>query len=375
MDRCDVLIVGGGPAGSSCARELARLGLDVIVMDRSEFPRDKVCAGWITPQIVDALDLDLDEYRRERTLQPLEGFTCGVIGGRSVSVRYREPVSFAIRRCEFDDYLLRRSQARLRLGEPLQSALRRDGGWLINDSIEARLLIGAGGHFCPVARLLGADVGRSESAIYAQEIEFRMSAEQAAACRVAPEQAELYFCPDLAGYGWCVRKGEFLNVGLGREDSSNLSQALQSFWSWLIETGRIAAEAPPHFKGHAYLLHSHSRRSVFADQCLLIGDAAGLAYAQSGEGIRPAVESALLAASTIGAARGDYRATALAAYAARLDARFGPRVQRPAISLRPWRALRQSLARFLLTRKSFARYVLLDRLFLHRAEPALQVSG
>jgi len=55
METCDVLIVGGGPAGSSCARQLRLQGRDVMVMvmvmvmDKALFPRDKVCAGWITP--------------------------------------------------------------------------------------------------------------------------------------------------------------------------------------------------------------------------------------------------------------------------------------------------------------------------------------
>ncbi len=51
-DRCDVLVVGGGPAGSSCAFGLRDAGLDVVVVDRAHFPRDKVCAGWVTTQII-----------------------------------------------------------------------------------------------------------------------------------------------------------------------------------------------------------------------------------------------------------------------------------------------------------------------------------
>jgi flavin-dependent dehydrogenase len=47
--RCDVLIVGGGPAGSVCARQLGDAGFDVVVLDKKTFPRDKFCAGWITP--------------------------------------------------------------------------------------------------------------------------------------------------------------------------------------------------------------------------------------------------------------------------------------------------------------------------------------
>ncbi|MGH8709796.1 MAG: FAD-dependent oxidoreductase, partial [Burkholderiales bacterium] len=48
-DSCDVLIVGGGPAGSTCAWQLVRASFDVLVLDKHTFPRDKVCAGWITP--------------------------------------------------------------------------------------------------------------------------------------------------------------------------------------------------------------------------------------------------------------------------------------------------------------------------------------
>ena len=61
MERADVLIVGGGPAGSSCAEALVAAGRDVLVLDRVAFPRDKACAGWITPDVVSALRLDLDE--------------------------------------------------------------------------------------------------------------------------------------------------------------------------------------------------------------------------------------------------------------------------------------------------------------------------
>jgi len=139
-----------------------------------------------------------------------------VVGGRQATVDYGRPVSYAIRRCEFDDYLLRRSGARLRLGEQLDSLERCAGGWRANGSIEARLVVGAGGHFCPVARHFGARVGRGEAAVYAQEAEFVMSPEQAAGCRVRPQIAELYFCRELDGYGWVVRKGAVLNVGLGR---------------------------------------------------------------------------------------------------------------------------------------------------------------
>ena len=60
MRSCEVLIVGGGPAGSSAAWRLRRAGADVLVLDRERFPRLKLCAGWITPQVVRELEMDLD---------------------------------------------------------------------------------------------------------------------------------------------------------------------------------------------------------------------------------------------------------------------------------------------------------------------------
>ena len=65
MDACDVAIVGGGPGGSSCAWALRNSGLDVVILDRAAFPRNKLCAGWITPLIPsDATSATRDHRRR-----------------------------------------------------------------------------------------------------------------------------------------------------------------------------------------------------------------------------------------------------------------------------------------------------------------------
>jgi geranylgeranyl reductase family protein len=374
-DSCDVLIVGGGPAGSTCARTLKSAGLDVIVMDKSRFPRDKVCAGWITPQVVEELDLDVEDYRRGRVFQPIDSFITGMGEQASASVHYDKVVSYGIRRCEFDHYLLERSGARLRLGEAWKS-MERQGGegqggrWLINGEISAALVIGAGGHFCPVARFLGAQLGKEERAISAQEIEFELSDEQAARCAVTGERPELYFCEDLKGYGWCFRKGNYLNVGLGREGNHRLADHVQKFARALAAQGRIPADLPGKFKGHAYLLYSHARRPVVGDGVLLIGDAAGLAYTQSGEGIRPAVESGLMAAAHVMAVNGDYRREQLSHYESALRARFGERDASPALSILPSK-VRIALARTLMKTEWFARNVVLDRWFLHAQQPAL----
>ncbi|HKK05849.1 MAG TPA: NAD(P)/FAD-dependent oxidoreductase [Gammaproteobacteria bacterium] len=379
METTDVLIVGGGPAGSTLAWRLRDAGLHVSIMDKREFPRDKVCAGWITPAVVEELALDTADYRKERTFQPIHGFRISHLGGKEVESRYDgEPVSFGIRRCEFDEYLLRRAAAEartaLRLGEAFKGMRREDGAWVVNDDLRARLVIGAGGHFCPVARALGAKLGSSESVVAAQEIEFEMSPAQRAACPVDGEVPELYFCRDLKGYGWVFRKGDWLNVGLGREDNHKLSEHVAEFRQFLIDQGRIPSDTPVKFHGHAYLLYLHAPRPVVADGAMLIGDAAGLAYPQSGEGIRPAIESALMAAEVIRAADGDYAQARLAPYQARLTERFGDRPSDVGIASLLPDGLKQFIASRLLATRWFTRGVVMDRWFLHTHQPVLRVG-
>ena len=374
-ETCDVLVVGGGPAGSTCARQLLQAGLDVLVIDKQPFPRDKVCAGWITPAVVESLELDLDDYAKGRVMQPIRGFRIGTIGGAEAETRYDKAVSFGIRRCEFDHYLLRRSAARLALGEAVRSIVREDGGWLVNDRIRTPLIVGAGGHFCPVSRMLGVEPhiesrGRL-SIVVAQETEFRLPARERAECGIEQDVAQIYFCPDLKGYGWCVAKGDYLNVGLGREDSHRLSEHVELFRGWLRARGGIPRDLPGRFNGHAYVLYPESRRRLFDDGVMLIGDAAGLAYPRSGEGIRPAIESALMAAEIVLDAAGKYPRAKLAPYADRLAQRFGTRI--PGKEAAAWlpQSLKRSLATRLLATTWFTRNVVINRWFLHSEQRAM----
>lgn len=375
MERCDVLIAGGGPAGSTCAWQLGRAGLDVVVMDRAVFPRDKVCAGWITPQVVSELALDLDDYRRQRTLQVFEGFRIGLVGGRdAVTTRYGRPVSYGIRRCEFDHYLLSRARARTKLGTPIRT-IRRDGTtWVVNELIRTPLLVGAGGHFCPVARWLNPSEPdhdrRRASLVVARETEFPMGADDHAGVPTDPALPDLFFNRDLTGYGWCVRKGPYLNVGFGHLESGGLARATDAFVEFLAVRGLVPARRAWTWHGHAYHVQPSPRRAVGAG-VMLVGDAAGLAYPQSGEGIRPAVESGLMAAAAILEAGGCYEASRLASYAEQVGARFGVRSSPGAGTAILPAAVASALARALLRSRSFVRHVVLDRWFLHATQPAL----
>lgn len=365
MDSCDVLIVGGGPAGSSCAWGLKSSGLRVLILDKARFPRNKVCGGWITPQVLQALEIDPLQYAQGRTCQAITGFRISGIGQAEIEVSYPRSVSYGIRRCEFDEYLLRRAGAQVCEGVALSSLEPSGDGWTVNGTIHARLLVGAGGHFCPIARRLGSS--HNQEPVVAQEIEFEMDSGQAATCAIEEEIPELYFCHDLQGYGWCFRKQNFLNIGLGRLDQSRLPQHVHQFVQFLRAQGKIGFDLPQKMSGHAYFLFGHSGRKVVDDGVLLIGDAVGLAYVQSGEGIRPAVESGLIAARVIREADGCYSRERLKRYGELLTEAFGDG-QRKTLASRMPRKLRNGIGRLLLRTNWFCRRMVVEEWFLHEGK-------
>lgn len=184
---------------------------------------------------------------------------------------------------------------------------------------------------------------------------------------------QLYFSPDLKGYGWCIPKGNYLNIGLGREDHHRLPEHVEHFRIWLQQRGCIPHHLPGKFNGHAYLLYSASHRKLTDHGVLLIGDAAGLAFPQSGEGILPAVESGLIAGEVILDAAEDYRQRKLVPYVTRLTAHFG--VKNPRQPEPSWlqQTFMHKLAKPLMATPWFARHVVVDRWFLHGGQRAAQI--
>lgn len=363
----DAVIVGGGPAGSTCARLLTQQGLQTLIIDKHSFPRDKTCAGWITPAVVQSLELNLDDYAKQHVLQPLYGFQVSMRGEKGVRIDYPRPMSYGIRRFEFDNYLLERSKTPIMENTTVKEIRRADGQWIIDEQIQTPLLIGAGGYFCPVARLLGAEVEHAEPAVAAQEIEFEMTPSQQRNCQVSSEVPELYFCRDLKGYGWIFRKGAYLNIGLGRQDNHQLSDQVNRFFEELQQAGRIPAEISKKKCGHAYLLYDFSSRKIMAEGALLLGDAAGLAYPQCGEGIRPAIESAVLAANTIRNCKTNYSEASLNNYVTAITARYGRRRKKSPVNLGrlvpAW--LKQKIAARVLSYNWYSRNYVLNKRFFH----------
>ena len=372
METCDVLIVGGGPAGSTCAWQLRQAGFDVVVMDKARFPRDKTCAGWIVPQVVESLQLDVADYAARNVWQPITGFQLGWGNRPGVTVRFDHTVSYGIRRCEFDDYLLRRSGARLQLGESADDLQRVDDHWVINGRIKTPLLIGAGGNFCPVARHLCGPHGNPAPLVTAVELEIPIAG-QPLDDSLDGSTPRLYFCDDLAGYGWCIRKQNVVNLGIGRVNVRDVPAQ----WDKLLDRFRresiVTGDLHQAVHGHAYHVYDGGSAPLIGDGVLLIGDAAGLADPRSGEGIRPAIESGLLAAATIQAAQGRHDRSRLQSYPARIQQRFGTAQSTSRTSspqqLSAWQSL---LLGWLIGSRWFSRQVILKRWFLHSHQAAMR---
>lgn len=292
----DVLVVGGGPAGSTCARVLTAGGARVAVLDRADFPRVKLCAGWLSPAIWDVLGISPASYPRGLW----EWHTCHVhYRGKDHAIPCH---GWFIRRYELDDFLLRGSGAELHLDTAVKQITRDpDGLWAIGP-YRARYLVGAGGTHCPVARLLAPT--RRRRAVGVQELELQLDADSVARTRLGEDgEPELVLFDDVGGYGWNVPKSDWINVGCGTLDATAARGAWHHTHDHLRGAGHLPDAAEPaltHIKGHSYFLFDPVHLDgAYRDNAFLVGDSLGLAHPITAEGILPATVSGRHAAEAI----------------------------------------------------------------------------
>jgi geranylgeranyl reductase family protein len=355
----DVIVVGAGPAGASTAYHLAQCGVDVLLLEKASFPRDKICGDGLTPRAVKQLigmgfDLDEPGWQKNKGLR--------IVGaGHRLELPWPDLASFppygAVRtRMDLDETLARHAEkagARLtertsvtgpvvdeRTGRVVGVTAKPvdDRGRKVGDEVTYR------------APVVVACDGVSARLATAMGIERRENRPMGVAVRAYYETPrhddpwmeswlELWDGPPqqsnlLPGYGWIFGVGDgTANVGLGILNSSKAFQQVdykQILHTWLATTpeewgfrdenrvGRIGSAALP---------MGFNRKPHYARGLMLVGDSGGMTNPFNGEGIDYALEAGETAASVIIQAlarpEGPARERVLEGYAAAMDAAYG----------------------------------------------------
>jgi flavin-dependent dehydrogenase len=287
----EVIVVGGGPAGSAAARRLRQAGREVVVLDKAAFPRPKLCAGWITPEVVADLELDIQAYpHRFLSFRRLQWHLKGL--------RLPVPcVQHSIRRFEFDAWLLERCGAEV-VQHTVKDIQRDAEGFLIDSAWRCRYLIGAGGTSCPVYRTLFRDQLARDRTLQTVTLELEFPWEWQ-----DPDCHLWFFEHGLPGYSWYVPKARgWLNVGIGgmaarlKRRGEDIRQHWQHLAAKLERQFRISLPEEP--TGYSYYVRGPLNPARVGN-AFLTGDAAGLATRDLCEGIGPAIRSGQRAAESI----------------------------------------------------------------------------
>jgi geranylgeranyl reductase family protein len=336
----EVVVVGAGPAGSSTAYFLARAGVDVLLVDRAEFPREKVCGDGLTPRALAVLNTMGVLPRVESAGFRADDVEVFSPDGRTTRARInveRGAPSYAVilPRITLDD--MTREQA-------VAAGARFAGGVLIDElESDASGIVARGKrgeesvHYR--ADLVVIATGASTSLLARSGILARRPTAMLAARAyfeqfpVTSRSVQLRFDGvPLPGYGWVFPlPGGAANVGAGYlpTRAGGVPTAKMALERWLARPAMRAllrhAEQRGAVKGYP-LRVDFLKAPAIADRVVLVGEAAGLVNPLTGEGIDYALESGQLASEHIVEAlrRGSVSRDVLSAYDFALRERFGP---------------------------------------------------
>ncbi|MFD3519873.1 geranylgeranyl reductase family protein [Streptomyces sp. NPDC058653] len=350
-NQAQVIVVGAGPAGSTAALYLARAGVDVLLLEKGTFPRDKVCGDGLTPRAVHQLvrmgvDIDAPGWQRNKGMR-------WICEGRQVHIDWPSSGShpdFGLTRTrhDFDDILARQAVsagARLRLDTKATGPLTDSRGRIVGVSAttgpdrqprtyHAPLVIAADGASARTALAMGLERDRGMPIATAARRYYRSDV------RTHDPYLELWAdlrCSrtgrDLPGYGWIFPLGDGrVNVGLGalphrRHGAVDLRATMDEWLLRLPQDWGLREENADSPLRSAALPMGFNRRPQYRRGLLLVGDSAGMISPWSGEGIVQAMEAGEVAAETVALALhrpgGARREQALHQYEREVSRRWG----------------------------------------------------
>jgi geranylgeranyl reductase family protein len=311
----DVVVVGGGPAGSAAAISLARAGRDVVLVDKARFPRDKCCGDGLTAgalRRLEALGLRPDAVA---SWERVDDVMVRSPSGRTVDFplpRGQGLFAAVARRVDLDAALLdvaRAAGVKVHDGHGFEH-VERSAPDSITVSVEglgdvtARYAIGADGMWSPLRKAFGAS---DEPGYLGEWHAFRQYF-----TGVAPQAARdlwVWFEPDLLpGYAWSFPlAGGRANVGFGiHRDVRQPTGQMKDQWTQLLQRSHLqevlGPDARPEAPHKAWPIPARVGRTQLVaggGRVLFIGDAARACDAMTGEGIGQALETGELAARAI----------------------------------------------------------------------------
>jgi len=321
----DVVVVGAGPAGASTAYHLAALGVDVVVLEKSTFPRDKICGDGLTPAAVQELVLmgmNTTGWMRNRGLT-VHG------GGHTIQMEWPDGKSLpgygmTRARMQLDHDLIRHAVAagaRLYQGCTVTGALTDGDGRVVGVTARtgsgdqttpitarAKLVVEAGGVSARLATSLGLQKNDHRPMGVAARTYFRSprADEEWMVSHLELWSGEPGASDLLPGYGWIFPMGDgTVNVGLGSVSSDAHATALpyrKVFNEWTSHLPQEWGFTPDNQVGplrSAALPMGFNRKPHYIEGLVVVGDAGGMVSSFNGEGIAPALKSGRLAAGAI----------------------------------------------------------------------------
>ncbi|MCA1469249.1 NAD(P)/FAD-dependent oxidoreductase [Bradyrhizobium sp. IC3195] len=347
FDPFDVIVIGGGPAGSTIAWALARQGVRVAVIERAIFPREKVCGDFVEPAGVRLLErMGVSEAMKVASLSPITStriYFGPKLGFRGDIPYYQTehglpPHGFVVPRHILDQHLLDRAQAvsAKLYGGYAVGGIRREDGWIYvtaraknaGVTLKSRLIVGADGAESFVARAFKLESSNRAHISVAQRAYVE-------GVSVQNGEATVWFDEDIVpGYGWLFpMEGGRANVGVGTlsETCSRHGHSVPRAFETAIERLKIRHPGCSGIKlvskpiGGVVKMYGGAGPNYF-DGGVLIGDAGSFADPMTGEGITQGMESALIASSTLLRAleAGRFDAAFLAAFERDFRAYFDP---------------------------------------------------